>query len=145
MIQKEQEHIWVSGVCTCTCGHVSHDIQVDEMRTKFYLNVVDETVNALHFAMWPARNAELAAPLLEHSEANFKLLGGLGDGHREVPREFLQGNLRKSFTATARSNDARLVASIGLAQTLSHALRTNTATRSSSTVFFPLPPPAGLT
>lgn len=58
-----------------------------------YLDVVDEAFEALHLAMRPSWDAELAAPLLEHRKPDLELFGGLSDGHVEVVGELLEGDL----------------------------------------------------
>lgn len=58
-----------------------------------YLDVEDEGPEALHLAVRPPRDAELAAALLEHGEPHVHLPRRLGDGHVEVLPDLLEADM----------------------------------------------------
>ena len=93
----------------------------------WYLNVVDEAIQALHLAVGPPRDPEFSALLLQHGEADLELLGGLGDRHVEVLGELLECYLIHSLTRPSRVTTTRFSSS-GRSSSCVECLATTTTT-----------------
>lgn len=55
------------------------------------LDVVDERLQALHLPVWPPRDAELPALLLQTGDTHVELSRRLLDRNAEMPRHLLEG------------------------------------------------------